>query len=80
VGALAAATLENSFIVPTYPRGGHVPSVDSPCLASIVAAFLDAPDQEPDTTCIAAEAPLPFVVTPAEAASLLEERSLVQLP
>lgn len=79
-GALAAATLENSFIVPTYPRGGHVPSVDSPCLASIVAAFLDAPDQEPDTTCIAAEAPLPFVVTPAEAASLLEERSLVQLP
>ncbi|MCG8349166.1 MAG: alpha/beta fold hydrolase [Chloroflexales bacterium] len=79
-GTLAVETLESSFIVPAYPRGGHVPSVVSPCLASVMAAFLDAPTQEPDSSCLAADAPLPFVTTPEEAMSLLEDSSSVYLP
>lgn len=62
---IAASTLRNSFIV-SYPRGGHVPSVGSPCLANAVAAFIGSPDQQPDTSCIAQEAPQPFL-TPATA-------------
>lgn len=58
--AIAAETLPNSFTV-IYPRGGHTPSASSPCLAGAVAAFLDAPNQRPDTSCLAREAPLPFV-------------------
>lgn len=64
---IAASTLKNSFIV-SYPRGGHVPSIGSPCLANAVAAFIQSPDQRPDTSCIAQEAPQPFV-TPASASS-----------
>lgn len=56
----AASTLPNSFVV-EYPRGGHTPSLYSPCLTNAVAAFLDNPAQAPDTSCIAGEAPLPFL-------------------
>ncbi|HEY0604999.1 MAG TPA: alpha/beta fold hydrolase [Herpetosiphonaceae bacterium] len=62
---IAASTLKNSFIV-SYPRGGHGPSIGSPCLANAVAAFIAAPGQRPDTSCIAQETPRPFV-TPATA-------------
>lgn len=62
---IAASTLKNSFIV-SYPRGGHVPSIGSPCLAHAVATFIATPDQQPDTSCIAQETPQPFV-TPATA-------------
>jgi pimeloyl-ACP methyl ester carboxylesterase len=65
---LTASTLPNSFIV-SYPRGGHVPSVDSPCLANAVAAYLNTPGSRPDTSCIAREAPRPFI-TPASASRL----------
>jgi pimeloyl-ACP methyl ester carboxylesterase len=59
-----AATLSNSYIV-SYPRGGHAPSIDSPCLAEGVAAFIADPAARPDpSACIAQEAPLPFL-TPA---------------
>lgn len=60
---IAASTLRNSFIV-SYPRGGHVPSIGSPCLANAVAAFIESPDQQPNTSCIAQETPQPFL-TPA---------------
>lgn len=62
---IGAATLSNSFIV-TYPRGGHAPSFSSLCLATAVATFLNTPEQRPDTSCIAQEAPRPFL-TPATA-------------
>lgn len=44
------------------PRGGHTPSFTSPCLANAIAAFIGNPGQAPDTSCLAAEAPLPFAV------------------
>ncbi|HEY0735038.1 MAG TPA: alpha/beta fold hydrolase [Herpetosiphonaceae bacterium] len=59
----AASTLKNSFIV-SYPRGGHGPSIGSPCLANAVAAFIATPGQQPDTSCIAQETPQPFVTPP----------------
>lgn len=60
-----AATLSNSYIV-SYPRGGHVPSIGSACLAVGVAAFIADPQSRPDPSrCIAREAPLPFVVPSA---------------
>lgn len=62
---IGAATLSNSFIV-TYPRGGHAPSFSSLCLATAVATFLNTPEKRPDTSCIAQEAPRPFL-TPATA-------------
>jgi pimeloyl-ACP methyl ester carboxylesterase len=76
----AAATLSRSTVV-VYPRGGHTPSATSPCLANAVAAFIENPAATPDTSCIAAEAPLPFV-TPESAqatlAHLTTDRSWVQ--
>lgn len=59
-----ASTLPNSFIV-FYPRGGHVPSIGSPCLTGAIAAFMTSPGERPDTSCVAREAPLPFVTPPA---------------
>lgn len=58
--ASAAETLSNSTLV-VYPRGGHTPSIGSPCLTGAIAAFLNDPSQSPDTSCIAQEAPLPFL-------------------
>jgi hypothetical protein len=55
-----ASTLSNSFVV-SYPRGGHTPSVSSPCLSVAVAAFIANPAQRPDTSCVAAET-RPFLV------------------
>lgn len=61
-----AATLSNSYIV-SYPRGGHVPSIGSGCLAVGIAAFIADPASRPDPSrCIAREAPLPFVVPSAQ--------------
>ena len=61
--ATGAATLSNSFTI-TYPRGGHAPSFSSLCLAAAVATFLNTPQQRPDRSCIAQEAPRSFL-TPA---------------
>ncbi len=55
----AAATLSRSTLI-TYPRGGHTPSVTSPCLLNTIASFLNNPAQRPTAGCIAQEAPLPF--------------------
>ncbi|MCG8353523.1 MAG: alpha/beta hydrolase [Chloroflexales bacterium] len=59
--ALTAKTLGRNYVI-AYPHGGHSPSVSSPCLAQATAAFFNDPYQEPDTSCIAQEAPLPFLV------------------
>ena len=75
-----AATLSRSTVV-VYPRGGHGPSFGSPCLMDAVAAFLENPTATPDTSCIAAEAPLPFTsldTAQATLAQLSTERSWVQ--
>jgi pimeloyl-ACP methyl ester carboxylesterase len=56
-----AQNLTRAFSI-VVPRAGHTPSVGSPCLSAAIAAFLDNPDRRPDTSCIAQEAPLPFVV------------------
>lgn len=68
-----AATLSRSMVV-VYPRGGHTPSATSPCLANAVAAYIENPAATPDTSCIAAEAPLPFV-TPETARATLAQLS-----
>jgi len=67
--ASAAETLSRSTTV-LYPRGGHTPSAISPCLARIVAAFHNDPNQRPDSSCVAAEAPLPFVTPAARSATV----------
>jgi pimeloyl-ACP methyl ester carboxylesterase len=59
--ALTARTLSRSTAL-FYPRGGHWPSFSSPCLSATIAAFLNTPTQQPDSSCIAREAPLPFVL------------------
>jgi len=48
--ASAAETLSRSTIV-LYPRGGHSSSTSSPCLATIMAAFYNDPNQRPDSSC-----------------------------
>ena len=57
----ALTTLPNTVRV-EYPRGGHTPSLSSPCLIAATAAFFANPAATPDTSCIAQEAPIPFVV------------------
>lgn len=56
-------TLPNSTLI-VYPRGGHIPSSTgpTPCLPNIIAGFYNDPAAQPDTSCIAQEAPLPYVV------------------
>jgi pimeloyl-ACP methyl ester carboxylesterase len=51
-GQLAAKTLPNSFVY-VFPSGGHGQALEGPCQDSIILAFLDNPEQEPDTSCIA---------------------------
>ena len=75
-----AATLSRSTVV-VYPRGGHGPSFGSPCLMDAVAAFIENPAATPDTSCIAAEAPLPFASLDTAQATLMQltaDRSWVQ--
>jgi pimeloyl-ACP methyl ester carboxylesterase len=59
--ALTAETLGRNYVI-AYPHSGHSPSVSSPCLAQAIAAFFNNPNQEPDSSCIAQEAPLPFIL------------------
>ncbi len=58
----AASTLSGAKPVVVYPHGGHTPTTFSPCLVNAVAQFLNDPSATPDTSCIADEAPLPFVL------------------
>lgn len=66
----AAATLSAGMPVVVYPHGGHTPSVSSRCLARAIGAFLDDPYTPPDTSCLAAEPPPPFLVGPQARAAL----------
>jgi len=75
-----AATLSRSTVV-VYPRGGHTPGFSSPCLLDAMAAFIENPGTAPDTSCIAAEAPLPFsslASVQARLEQLTADRSWVQ--
>ncbi len=58
---LAAETLSRSQVV-IYPRGGHTPSGSSPCLGSMIGAYYNNPAVRPDDSCIAQEAPRPFII------------------
>ncbi|MCE7946176.1 MAG: alpha/beta hydrolase [Chloroflexi bacterium CFX4] len=59
-GDLAAETLSSGYSF-TFPGVGHGAAATSPCADSIIAAFLDDPDSEPDGACIADLAPPRFV-------------------
>jgi pimeloyl-ACP methyl ester carboxylesterase len=56
---IAQATLPNSFYV-EMPRGGHGVSFVDECGARIVRAFLNRPEQRPNTSCLEDEY-YPFV-------------------
>jgi pimeloyl-ACP methyl ester carboxylesterase len=58
--SLAGDSLTNDFSI-VVPRGGHTPSAGSPCLQSVVAAFVNNPQQQPDAACLGREV-LPFLV------------------
>jgi pimeloyl-ACP methyl ester carboxylesterase len=60
--AHAHQSLGSSYLI-AYPGGGHAPSSGSPCLANAIAAFFANALQQPDTSCLAAEPPQPFVVS-----------------
>lgn len=55
-----AATLTHAYVV-EFPDEGH-DARPSPCHAGIVAQFLEDPTRQPDTSCIATIAPIPFAV------------------
>lgn len=74
----AKNTLSNSFFV-EYPRGGHVSSLQSLCMFVSVALFINDPSTAPDTSCIAEEAPLPFVTPDAAQATVLELKNTGKL-
>lgn len=58
---LAADSLPNATLIP-FPGWGHWPlGRGNPCAVRIYAAFLDAPDTAPDTSCVA-ETPITFFV------------------
>lgn len=50
-GLEAAKTLPNSFVV-EFPTGAHGAALDGDCQDEIIRAFLDQPDQPPDTSCV----------------------------
>lgn len=50
-GRLAASTLTNSYYV-EIPGGGHGASLTEACPRSIVVAFFNDPDRQPDTACL----------------------------
>jgi pimeloyl-ACP methyl ester carboxylesterase len=59
----AARTLSSATVV-VVPRGGHTPSVLSPCVTGAIVDFFDAPQRAPNTSCLAQEPPAPFLVLP----------------
>jgi pimeloyl-ACP methyl ester carboxylesterase len=54
-----AATLKRAYVV-EFPDEGHDVR-PGPCHMKILAGFLDDPTRGPDTSCVAAIAPIPFV-------------------
>ena len=50
-GELAAQTLSNSTVI-TFPGRGHAATLGNTCGQSILRAFFQNPDQQPDTSCI----------------------------
>lgn len=59
----AARTLSRASEL-VIPRGGHTPSLLSPCARATIVRFLDAPQRGSDTSCLAQESPAPFIVVP----------------
>lgn len=58
---LAAASLSNATLIP-FPGWGHWPlGRGNPCAVSIYAAFLNAPESEPDSSCVG-KTPVTFFV------------------
>lgn len=70
-------TLPNSFFY-EFPAGAHGQLAfynnASDCARSITAQFLAAPDQEPDSTCIASVVPLDFTPPPQPAETAGQRR------
>jgi pimeloyl-ACP methyl ester carboxylesterase len=60
-GQQVAATMENATYV-EFPGLGHGVSLDGSCPLSITLAFLAAPEEEPDTSCVAAMGGPAFIV------------------
>ncbi len=55
-----AATLSHAYLV-EFPDEGH-DTRPAACHAGIVAQFLEDPTRQPDTSCVATIAPIPFAV------------------
>lgn len=47
----AAEKLSNSYLV-TFPTGSHGQALEGGCQDNLILAFLENPDQQPDTRCI----------------------------
>ncbi len=62
-GLEVAETLENSFYV-EFPTLGHGTSIAADCPTAITLAFIADPARSPDTGCVAAMDPVPFVAAP----------------
>ena len=63
-GRTALVNLTNTTIV-EFPASGHSVMTDNPCALQIAAEFLDAPNKEPDLSCVDS-APRPKFVLPNE--------------
>jgi pimeloyl-ACP methyl ester carboxylesterase len=63
-GAYEAAQTLSQATELVVPRGGHTPSVLSPCARATIVRFLDEPQRPPDASCLAQEAAQPFLIVP----------------
>ncbi len=66
-GEVAASTLSNSYLIEVPSSGHFVTYPQQQCTNPLIAAFIDAPQQRPDDSCIRAIAPVDFVVAEEEA-------------
>lgn len=60
-GKMAAETLSNSFYF-EFPGMGHVPTSDDACAQKIMLGFLDNPLAPPDSSCLATDPGVDFLV------------------
>ena len=68
-GRIVAEKLPNSFVV-EFPTGGHGAALSGDCQDGIIRAFLDQPDQPPDTGCI----------EPVESMEFFTPKSVINIP
>jgi pimeloyl-ACP methyl ester carboxylesterase len=66
---IVAENLSNSYVY-EFPAVGHSVNVSSECARSITGAFINNPDQEPDTACLDALTDVAFVLPGAEPAAV----------